>query len=316
METIKNYLKLVEIQTKVASFFPLIVGTIFSIAIGYEFKFNVFLYFFLSLISIDMVTTGLNHYFDAERAVLKKGYHYEVHNPITSGKIKPTNAKIFLVVLIIFAAISGLKLVQSTNLLVLFLGVLSFAVGILYSFGPFPISKTPFGEILSGIFMGGLIPLIAVIIQLPLSDILTVKTLFPILDITLNMAFLFKIFFMSIPFVFLISNIMLANNTCDREEDIINGRHTLPVFIGQKKALTLYQLSLLSAYIFTVIGVLLKFLHPTHLITLLSLIQVIPLTKEFTTNPDKGKTFVNAVKTFVIFSILDIIGLLVQIFIK
>ncbi|WP_161950830.1 UbiA family prenyltransferase, partial [Streptococcus suis] len=49
-----------------------------------------------------------------------------------------------------------------------------------------------------------------------------------------------EIIFMSLPLVTLIANIMLANNTCDLEEDIRNHRYTLVYYIGKKNALKLY----------------------------------------------------------------------------
>ena len=42
-----------------------------------------------------------------------------------------------------------------------------------------------------------------------------------------------------------IANIMLANNICDVEEDIINNRFTLPYYLGKKNAFNLFKISIL-----------------------------------------------------------------------
>ena len=64
---IRSFLKLVEIQTKVASMIPFILGTVYSL---YRFnKFNAlnFLLMFISLLTIDMTTTAVNNYMDYKR---------------------------------------------------------------------------------------------------------------------------------------------------------------------------------------------------------------------------------------------------------
>lgn len=59
-------------------------------------------------------------------------------------------------------------------------------------------------------------------------------------DLAIFLDKIIEIIFMSIPLVTLIANIMLANNTCDLEEDIRNHRYTLVYYIGKKNALKLY----------------------------------------------------------------------------
>ena len=62
-----SFLKLVEIQTKVASMIPFILGTVYSL---YRFgKFNGmnFLLMFISLLTVDMATTAVNNYMDYKK---------------------------------------------------------------------------------------------------------------------------------------------------------------------------------------------------------------------------------------------------------
>ena len=53
------------------------------------------------------------------------------------------------------------------------------------------------------------------------------------------------------PAVFTIANIMLANNICDKDEDIVIGRKTLAYYLGTKHSLTLLQIN----YVFSSISV-------------------------------------------------------------
>ena len=107
-----------------------------------------------SLLSFDMATTALNNFYDYKKAARKHGYGYEIHNPIVSHHMKPARVVLLIGILLLIAVSAGLALVLQTDLLILLLGGLSFAVGILYSFGPIPISRMPLGEIFSGLFMG------------------------------------------------------------------------------------------------------------------------------------------------------------------
>ena len=80
----------------------------------------------------------------------------------TNGEGIPYSRKKAIAIIYIMLGICvllGLLLVYFTNWIVLILGIMCFVFGILYTFGPLPISRTPFGEIISGIFYGFFIPL-------------------------------------------------------------------------------------------------------------------------------------------------------------
>jgi 1,4-dihydroxy-2-naphthoate octaprenyltransferase len=59
----------------------------------------------------------------------------------------------------------GIWLVTLTDIVCLALGALCFFFGIIYSYGPIPLSHGPYGEIFSGLFYGVLIPVILVYIN-------------------------------------------------------------------------------------------------------------------------------------------------------
>ncbi|KAI4453214.1 presequence protease [Holotrichia oblita] len=120
---------------------------------------------FCSLICFDMATTAINNYIDFKKANKKEGYGYEMHNAMHRYQIKERDAVATIIILLILAVLSGCLLVYRTNVIVLMLGVFSFGIGIIYTFGPIPISRTPLGELFSGGVMGLIIPFLAVYIH-------------------------------------------------------------------------------------------------------------------------------------------------------
>lgn len=310
------FFNLVELRTKVASILPFLIGTAIAYYTLGSLSVGRFFLMLVSLLCIDMATTGLNHYYDYQRAILKTGYHYEKHNPVSSGELSPKRALQILIVLIAIGTLSGLLLAWYTNLVVLFLGVLSFAVGISYSTGPLPLSRTILGELFSGFFMGGLIPLIGYYIQAPKGAIEAFSYQSGMLSLSINLELLIPLFFISITLMLLIGNIMLANNICDMEEDFQNKRFTLPLSIGKTKSLFLFKSNIVFSYLSLLLGTLLNKLPLMVLITLLTIPSVYRNTQKFTLDPVKSKTFKYAVKNFLTISIVLLFSILVLILIK
>ena len=162
---IGSFLKYVEIQTKAASMIPLAAGTVYALYRYESFNLTNFVLMLVSLLTFDMNTTAINNFIDYKRARKKSGYGYESHNAIVRDNIKESHAAAVIVILTAIAVISGLLLYLNTNAVVLLIGAVSFAVGVLYSAGSVPISRTPFGEVFSGLFMGFLIPFLSFFIH-------------------------------------------------------------------------------------------------------------------------------------------------------
>ena len=309
MQTIRAFLKLVEIRTKVASMYPLMLGTLMAYhAIKRVDGVNLLL-MFISLLCIDLTTTGLNHYFDYKRAYLKTGYHYESHNPVSSGEFSPGKALSLLVISAGVGILAGLGLVYRTDLVVLLFGALAFAVGIGYSTGPLPLSRTILGELFSGLFMGGLIPFLAFYIHLPANYLGMLEIAGGTIQIAFNYDKIAPLIFASLPMILFIGNIMLANNICDVEEDIVNKRYTLPISIGRKNSLRLYQLNVIAAYMVVMGSVLFKIMPSGYLMTLIAVPLLYKQTKMFVSNPKKSETFKLSVKNFMVFSSISLVGL-------
>ncbi|MDP4095046.1 MAG: 1,4-dihydroxy-2-naphthoate polyprenyltransferase [Bacillota bacterium] len=296
---LKSFFALVEIRTKLASTIPCITGTLYALRHFQNFSALKFALFFVSLFSIDMFTTALNNYRDFKLAYRKSGYNYELHNIIARKNLKEYSVLAVLVLLFTAAATSGIILVFKTNIIVLLVGAISFLVGIFYSSGPVPISRTPFGEAFSGFFMGFVILFLSIYIHLNNPEIISVRLKNSFLSLQINYVQILYIFLLSLPYVLCIANIMLANNICDLEEDKENRRYTLPVYIGKRSSLILFKLIYLAAYadiIFLSVSGLVPVLCLFALLTLVLAYKNIKLFNKIQTKKD---TFVLSVKNFV-----------------
>ena len=66
--SIKTFLELVEIQTKLASFFPFLLGALFAALYFKEFNLGNTLLFFAAMLIFDMTTTAINNFMDFLKA--------------------------------------------------------------------------------------------------------------------------------------------------------------------------------------------------------------------------------------------------------
>lgn len=304
---IGSFLQFVEIQTKLASIIPFIMGTLFSLYRYESFNSLNFIIMLVSLLTFDMATTAINNYLDYKKSLVNEGYNYRQKNAIVRDGISETMAVVVIFVLLSIAIVFGVVLTLRTDIIVLLIGMLSFMVGILYTFGPVPISRMPLGEMFSGVFMGFVIMFIAVYIHIFDRDIILLIFDNNMLNISFNIIEVIYIFLFSIPAVCGIANIMLANNICDIEEDMVNKRFTLPYYLGRPKALKLfeiiYYIGYLDIILITVLGI-------APMIILLALFTIIPVSqniRKFCIKPLKGKTFVFSVKNFALMMTAEII---------
>ncbi|WP_313641458.1 1,4-dihydroxy-2-naphthoate polyprenyltransferase [Paenibacillus sp. FSL K6-0276] len=305
---IKSFLRFVELPTKVASMIPFLMGTLYALYRFEDFYVLRFGLMFVSLLSFDMATTAINNYYDFKKASKTHGYGYETHNAIVHFKLKESTVVATIVILLALAAGGGIALVTQTGLLVFLLGGLSFLIGILYSFGPIPISRMPLGELFSGLFMGFVIIFISAYIH---TDEHVVSLLLQNgwVSLNINIVEVLYLFWFSVPAILGIAGIMLANNICDIDEDVENRRYTLPVYIGRRNALMLFKYLYYVSYLDLVVLLILG-INP--ILVLLILLTLIPLHRNidlFTQKQEKASTFILAVKNFVLMNAARIVVL-------
>ncbi len=298
-----SFLKLVEIQTKVASIIPYLVGTVFALYKFDNFNMKNAILLFLSMIIFDMTVTAINNYVDYIKAIKKEGFGYEEHNAITKYGLKPKTVLGIIIVMLIVSSSLGILLFLNTNIIILLVGLVCFTIGIFYSFGPIPISRTPFGEIFSGVTMGFFITFLAIYIHIFDKGILNISIIDGNFELMINLKVIIAIFVISIPLIVGISNIMLANNICDMEDDFINRRFTLPIYIGKENALTIFKCLYYIGFVGISIGVILKVLPIVSLLTLLVFIPINKNIKSFYILQSKKDTFILAVKNFILLNV-------------
>lgn len=296
----RSFLKLVEIQTKVASMIPFILGSAFAFYRYKQFNIGNFVLMLISLLSFDMATTAINNYIDYKKANKTYGYGYEQHNAIVRDNLKESTVIAVIAALLVIAVTFGILLFLNTSPLVLALGVISFAVGILYTFGPIPISRMPLGEIFSGFFMGFIIIFLSTFIHIVDLGLFELSIINSTLILNINLYELLILFLFALPATLGIANIMLANNICDIEDDLENKRYTLPIYIGKERGLKLFKALYYIAFIDIAMLLLLGILP---LIAIAALLTIIPVKKNidiFMKLQTKKDTFVVAVKNFII----------------
>jgi 1,4-dihydroxy-2-naphthoate octaprenyltransferase len=106
---------------------------------------------------------------------------------------------------------------------------------------------------------------------------------------------------------------MLANNTSDLEDDVVNNRFTLPYYLGKENALNLFKWMYYIAFIDIVILIILGILPLISLLILAVFIPVQKNIKKFKEKQTKKDTFVVSVQNHFLISFSFIATLLIQI---
>jgi 1,4-dihydroxy-2-naphthoate octaprenyltransferase len=305
------FLKLVEIRTKIASFTPFLLGNLYLFYHYDNFNSLNFLLLFFSLLSVDMATTAVNNYQDFLKAEKKEGFNYEEHNAVVNFNLDKKTVKKVIFSLFFLAVVNGLLLFVRTDVIVLLIGIMSFAIGVLYTSGPVPISRTPLGEIFSGFTMGFFITFLTVYIH----NLNLINLTFDsgILMLQFEYIEIINIFVFSLPLILGIANIMLANNICDIEDDLANNRFTLPIYISRSSSLKLFSYLYYLSYLSIVTAVIFEILP---LISLLSIATIFLVQKNinlFKIKQTKKETFILAVKNFVILNYAQAVTLVLAI---
>lgn len=283
---VKRFLSYVEIKTKITSTFAFLLTVALLLYMEQKINWGLTLLFFAGMFMFDLTTTAINNYIDT------KNNHQIL-------QFKRRNAFIIICILFIISLSLGLALAVMTDAVVLVTGGLCFLCSIFYTYGPVPISRQPLGEVLSGLFYGLLIPFIILYINMPEGTFLTYELSFSTVSLELKVApILSLLLFSVIPFA-TTANIMLANNICDLEKDILVKRHTLPYYIG-RKALYLHAALYYATYVAVIAMVMLKILHPICLLALVTLIPVQKNLNVFFKKQDKATTFMTAIMNYII----------------
>lgn len=304
------FFELVEIRTKLASLFPFLIGLLFSKFYFQQLNIHHMIVFFVGMLVFDMATTAINNFMDFRKA--QDADYRKNHNIIGKAGLNEKKVGLLILGMITLASLIGIYLTVQTSMLLLLIGGVCFFIGIFYTFGPIPLSRMPLGELFSGGTMGFGIFFITIYLNtydLGIIDFSLTDWQFVLKG---DIQSLLVIILASLPMVFTIANIMLANNICDLEQDIRNHRYTLPFYIGKETGIQLFGLLMYSCYVAVTLGVVIGVYRWPMLLTWGTFPLIYKNIRKFKQEQSKSLTFPLAIQNLVVFNTAQIIGLLIS----
>ncbi len=180
------------------------------------------------------------------------------------NNVNPRSALIYGIALLVVAFALGVYVVIFAGWIPLVIAVIGALFVVLYSAGKTPISYLPVGELISGVVMGGLIPLACYQ--------------------ALTGCFELMMLLWAIPPIIGVGLIMFTNNTCDIEKDIQSGRHTLAVVLGRAHARTFYHI-LIWLMLIAIVAIVAIFYTTGLILMPFMLLAAYPLLQALLKNP-------------------------------
>lgn len=289
----KIFAELIELKAKTASIFPFLLGLAYSLYHYQSVNLSALAIYFVAMFMFNCFVDIWDNYNDYHKAVDTDDYQKNTNiigrENLSMGLIKSLLAFFFFGSLIL-----GIIVALMTGWAVFWLGLLCYVVGVFYAGGPKPLSSLPLGELLSGLTMGYIIFLICLYINSSQNFVW-------------SFANLATTFLIALPNTLLIANLMLANNTCDLEEDEANHRYTIVHYIGKKAALIWWTTALILAFVAIVVAVILGLLSPIMLLILLIAPLMIKFARPYLQKQVKKETFISSVKILMVFQLVQVL---------
>jgi 1,4-dihydroxy-2-naphthoate octaprenyltransferase len=218
--TLRDFFAVVEIRTKVVSLSSFTLGTLYALWSAGRFSAVRAVLMLAATLAVDMGTTAWNTYFDYLRGTDDPRFNREDDKVLVHGGVAPGTAFVASAGLFGLAVVLGLALSVLAGWWIAAAGAVCMLAGFLYNAGPLPISRTPFGEVFAGGFLGTALFLIAWGVQaLPAPTPGAAQAAAALLA--------------SMPSFLFIASILTVNNTCDIEGDRASGRRTLSILLGR-----------------------------------------------------------------------------------
>lgn len=216
-------------RTLPAAIAPVLVGTAAAVQwVGHLPRWGAFVAALVGSIFIQIGTNLANDYSDARRGADTADRLGPVR--VTSaGLVTPQRVLTATWIAFAFAVACGIYLATVAGVVILLIGAVSIAAGVLYTGGPRPYGYAGLGEVFVFLFFG----LVAVngsyYVQVEQLDALPLG--------------------LSIAVGFLATAILVVNNVRDLETDRRAGKMTLAVRMGRANAVSLYRLLVLGAFV-------------------------------------------------------------------
>ena len=295
--TFKQFWELSEIYTAPLNLFIILLGISAANFLAHTELSRNLTVFISIILSFHIAVNVFNNWKDFENAE-DEGYKTAT-NIIGRDNLSITTVKVIFYLAMAVSLILGTYLVSQTNLLVGILGFIGFYIGLFYSYGKYPINSLPIAETVTAIASGFFITTIAYYLA-------TLKEPHQTTNFFLSLGAI------SLPLVISMFNNLLANNTCDLEEDIQNGRKTLVYYLGKEKAVNLLWGLTIFNFVWLIPLVVLGLAPKLILALLLALPFVLKKLRFYKVEQDKQKTFPIVLKSMslmmVIYPVLYFIG--------
>jgi 1,4-dihydroxy-2-naphthoate octaprenyltransferase len=216
-------------RTLPAAIAPVLVGSAAAVQwLGHLPRWGAFFAALVGSIFIQIGTNLANDYSDAKRGADTADRLGPVR-VTSSGLVTPRRVLTATWIAFAVAVACGIYLAAVAGVVIIVVGILSIAAGVLYTGGPRPYGYAGLGEVFVFLFFG----LVAVngsyYVQLEELDALPLG--------------------LSISIGFLATAIIVVNNVRDVETDRRAGKNTLAVRIGRAGAVNLYRLLVLGAFV-------------------------------------------------------------------
>lgn len=296
----KTFLNFTRIQTLPVALLSPIAGLLFSLYYFQSFHLLPTVFFFIGLIAINLFVSAWNNLMDYQKALDPE---YKTQENILSNRhINPALALRICLILLTIDVIVGIIVVLTTNLAILPIGGLCFLVAIFYTYSPFAFSRWPLGEIFAGLCEGFFGFFLAFYINSFDKNYFVIHFHNAIMTWTIDWKVIGSVMLIALMCFCVTFNVMLSDNICDLEQDIRNGRKTLPYFLTVPRALKLF----VGIYVFATLCVLLAVLF--NILPLWSLLMlafspfVIRNIKKFLAIQIKSQTFVLQIHNLVIYN--------------
>lgn len=207
--------RMIRPHTLSASIAPVFIGTAYAMQESGHLKDLIFLAMLLAALLIQIATNLFNEYYDFKNG-LDTADSVGISGTIVRDGASP--AFVFRMALLGYtlALLLGIYLCWASSWWLALVGAICMAFGYFYTGGPYPLSRTPFGELFAGGIMGAGLVLISYFVQ---TGIVTHHSLA-----------------LAIPSFILVGLILTANNLRDRVRDEENGRKTLAILLGHRRS--------------------------------------------------------------------------------
>ena len=280
-------------QTLAAALIPVLVGVSITYSDGF-FRWDISLIVLLCAILIQIGTNFANDYYDFVKGA-DTDQRIGFERATSAGLVSPRAMFRATIITMLSAFILGLYLVWIGGWVVLLIGLLSILFGVLYTGGPYPLGYNGLGDLFVFIFFG-----IVAVMGTYYVHALQWSTLS---------------FWASIPVGALAVNILVVNNLRDVGQDILSGKRTLGVLLGEKALKWEYTILLLVAYTIPLLILTSMEADIWILLPLLSLPLCIPLLNQVWNHVDKrslNRTLERTAQFMVLYGVLFSIGILLM----